>query len=78
MGVSHAIYGRDLEDGSPADGLIGGDPKKQAADIRRALRLAFILYGGIRYAMRGDHKKAYADKGRLPRAIGIQRQSYMK
>ena len=78
MDVSYLIYGRDLEDGSLVDELIGGDLKKQAPNMRQVLRLAFILYDGIRYAMRGNHKKAYTDKGWLPRAISIQRQSYIK
>ena len=76
--VSYLIYGKDLEDGSPVDELIGGDLKKHSPNMRQALRLAFILYDGIRYAMRGNHKKAYTDKGWLPRAISIQRQSYIK
>ena len=78
MDVSYIIYGRDLEDGSLVDELIGGDLKKQAPNMRQALRLAFILYDGIRYAMRGNHKKAYTDKGWLPRVTGVHRQSYMK
>ena len=78
MDVSYSIYGKDLEDGSLVDELIGGDLKKQAPNMRQVLRLAFVLYDGIRYAMRGNHKKAYMDKGWLPRVIIIQRQSYMK
>ena len=78
MDVSYLICGRDLEDGSLVDELIGGDLKKQAPNMRQVLRLAFILYDGIRYAMRGNHKKAYMDKGWLPRISVIQRQSYMK
>ena len=76
--LSYLIYGRDLEDGSLADELIGGDLKKHSPDMRKTLRLAFILYDGIRYAMRGNHKKAYMDKGWLPRVLVVQRQSYMK
>ena len=76
--VSYLIYGRDLEDGSLVDELIGGDLKKQTPDMRQTLRLAFILYDGIRYAMTGERKKAYADKGWLPRVISVQRQSYIK
>ena len=78
MDVSYSIYGEDLEDGSLVDELIGGDLKKQAPNMRQALRLAFILYDGVRYATRGNHKKAYTDKGWLPRVISIQRQSHMK
>ena len=76
--VSYLIYGKDLEDGSLVDELIGGDLKKHSPDMRQTLRLAFILYDGIRYAMTGEHKKAYADKGWRPRVSVIQRQSYMK
>ena len=76
--LEYTIYGRDLEDGSLVDELIGGDLKKQAPNMRQVLRLAFILYDGIRYAMTGETKKAYIDKGWLPRVVCVQRQSYMK
>ena len=76
--LGYAIYGRDLEDGSLVDALIGGDLKKQAPDMRQALRLAFVLYDGIRYGMTGEQKKAYADKGWLPRVISVRKQSYRK
>ena len=76
--VSYLIYGKDLEDESLVDELIGGDLRKQAPNMRQVLRLAFILYDGVRYGMRGNHKKAYMDKGWLPRVVGIHRQSYMK
>ena len=76
--LGYAIYGRDLEDGSLIDELIGGDMKKHSPNMRQVLRLAFVLYDGIRYGMRGNHKKAYTDKGWLPRVTGVQRQSYMK
>lgn len=78
MDVSYLIYGEDLEDGSLIDELIGGDLKKRSPNMRQTLRLAFILYDGVRYAMTGNHKKAYTDKGWLPRVAGVQRQSYMK
>ena len=76
--VSYLIYGKDLEDGSLVDELIGGDLKKQAPNMRQVLRLAFILYDGVRYAMTGKHKKAYTDKGWRSRVLIIQRQSCMK
>ena len=76
--LEYRISGEDLKDGSLVDELIGGDLKKQAPNIRQVLRLAFILYDGIRYAMTGEQKKAYTDKGWLPKVTNIQRQSYMK
>ena len=76
--VSYLIYGKDLEDGSLVDELIGGDLKKCSPNMRQTLRLAFILYDGIRYAMTGKHKKKYTDKGWRSRVLIIQRQSYMK
>ena len=76
--LSYTIYGRDLEDGSLIDELIGGDLKKRSPDMRQVLRLAFILYDGVRYGLRGNHKKAYMDKGWFPRVVCVQRQSYMK
>ena len=76
--LGYTIYGRDLEDGSLVDELIGEDLKKHSPNMRQTLRLAFILYDGIRYAMTEEQKKAYADKGWLPKVTSIQRQSYMK
>ena len=76
--LSYSICGKDLEDGSLVDELIGGDLKRQAPDMRQPLRLAFILYDGIRYAMTGEMKKEYTDKGWLPRVVGVQRQSHTK
>ena len=75
--LSYTIYGRDLEDGSLIDELIGGDLRKCSPNMRQVLRLAFILYDGVRYGLRGNHKKAYMDKGWLPRVSVIHRQSYM-
>ena len=76
--VSYSISVEDLEDGSLVDELIGGDLKKCSPDMRQTLRLAFVLYDGIRYAMTGKHKKKYTDKGWRSRVLIIQRQSYMK
>lgn len=76
--VSYLICGEDLEDGSLVDELIGGDLRRQPPNMRQTLRLAFILFDGIRYAMTGEHKKAYADKGWLPRVVCVRRQSYTK
>ena len=75
--LSYTIYGRVLEDGSLIDELIGGDLKKCSPNMRQTLRLAFILYDGVRYGLRGNHKKAYMGKGWLPRVSVIHRQSYM-
>ena len=76
--LEYSILGEDLKDGSLVDELIGGDLSKQAPDMRHVLRLAFILYDGIRYGTTGKQKKEYADKGWLPKVTSIQRQSYMK
>ena len=61
--LEYSILGEDLKDGSLVDELIGGDLSKQAPDMRHVLRLAFILYDGIRYGTTGKQKKEYADKG---------------
>ena len=76
--LEYSISGDDLKDGSLVDELIGGDLSKQAPDMRQVLRLAFILYDGIRYATTGEQKKEYADKGWLPKVASIQRHSYVK
>ena len=75
--LSYTIYGRDLEDGSLIDELIGGDLKKCSPNMRQTLRMAFLLYDGVRYGTRGNHKKAYMYKGWLPRVSVIHSQSYM-
>ena len=76
--LEYSISGEDLKDGSLVDELIGGDLKKQAPNMRQVLRLAFILYDGIRYGTTGEQKKEYADKGWLPKVTSMQRQSYVK
>ena len=75
--LEYSISGEDLEDGSLVDVLIGGDLSKQAPDMRQTLRLAFILYDGIRYGTTGKQKKEYTDKGWLPKVTSIQRHSYV-
>ena len=76
--LEYSISGEDLKDGSLVDELIGGDLSKQAPDMRQVLRLAFILYDGIRWGRTGTWKQEYADKGWLPKVTNIQRQSYTK
>ena len=76
--LEYSIYGEDLEDGSQVDELIGGDLKKQAPNMRQVLRLAFILYDGIRCGMTGKQKKEYTDKGWITRVVSAQRHSYIK
>ena len=75
--LEYSISGDDLKDGSLVDELIGGDLSKQAPDMRQTLRLAFILYDGIRWGRTGTWKIEYADKGWLPKVTNIQRQSYV-
>lgn len=75
--LEYSISGDDLKDGSLVDELIGGDLKKQALSMRQVLRLAFILYDGIRYWTTGEQKKDYTDKGWCSRVINAQRQSYV-
>ena len=76
--ISYSISVEDLEDGSLVDELIGGDLNKHSPNMRQVLRLAFILYDGVRYAMTGEQKKEYTDKGWQSRVSGIHRQSYTK
>ena len=76
--LEYSISGEDLEDGSLVDELIGGDLKRYDIDMRQTLRLAFILYDGIRCGMTGTLKKEYTDKGWITRVISAQRHSYIK
>ena len=75
--LEYSISGEDLKDGSLVDELIGGNLRKQAPDMRQALRLAFILYDGIRCWMTGEQKKEYTDKGWNTRVASGQSQSYV-
>ncbi|MDY5668301.1 MAG: hypothetical protein SPK43_03545 [Candidatus Onthovivens sp.] len=75
--LEYSISGDDLKDGSLVDELIGGDLKKQAPGMRQTLRLAFILYDGIRYWTTGEQKKEYTDKGWSTRVVSGQSQSYV-
>ena len=75
--LKYRISGEDLRDGGLVDKLIGGDLNKHSPNMRQTLRLAFILYDGIRCIMTGEQKKAYIDKGWCPRVINAQRQSYV-
>ncbi len=77
MDLEYSIPGDDLKDGSLVDELIGGDLKKQAPDMRQTLRLAFIIYDGIRYWTTGEQKKDYTDKGWSTRVVSAQSQSYV-
>ena len=70
--LEYSILGEDLKDGSLVDELIGGDLSKQAPDMRQALRLAFILYDGIRCWTTGEQKKDYTDKGWSTRLVSGQ------
>ena len=75
--LEYSISGEDLKDGSLVDELIGGDLKKHSPNMRQVLRLAFILYDGIRYWTTGEQKKEYTDKGWSSRVVSGQSQSYM-
>ena len=75
--LEYSILGEDLKDGSLVDELIGGNLSKQAPDMRQVLRLAFILYDGIRYWTTGEQKKDYTDKGWSTRVVSGQSQSYV-
>ena len=75
--LEYSISGEDLEDGSLVDVLIGGDLKKYDMNMRQTLRLAFILYDGIRYWTTGEQKKEYTDKDWSTRVVSAQSQSYV-
>lgn len=75
--LEYSILGDDLKDGSLVDELIGGDLSKQDLSMRQVLRLAFILYDGIRYWTTGEQKKEYTDKGWSTRVVSGQSQSYV-
>ena len=74
--LKYIIDEEDLLDGSSVDKVIDGDMKNYSFKTRETLRLAFIIYNGIRYAIDGEQKKEYIDKGWYPRLVSIQRQGY--
>ena len=74
--LEYSIDEKDLLDGSDVDKVIGGDMKNYAPKMRETLRLAFIIYNGIRYAIDGKQKQEYIDKGWHPRVVSIQKQGY--
>ena len=76
--LEYSIYSDDLKEGSLVDELIGGDLKRYDIDMRQTLRLAFILYDGIRCGMTGKQKKEYTDKGWCTKVVSAQRHSYIK
>ena len=70
--LDYVIFGSDLRDGSLVDEIIGGNIKGYDLDMRQALRLAFIIYNGIMYGVRGEMKKDYIDKGWHPRVVSTR------
>lgn len=76
--LEYNISSEDLEDGSLVDKLIGGDLKKYDISMRQTLRLAFILYDGVRCGMTGEQKKEYTDKGWCTKVVSAQRHSFIK
>lgn len=74
--LEYSIDDEDLLDESDVDKVIGGDIKNYSFKMRETLRLAFIIYNGIRYAIDGKQKNEYIDKGWYPRVVSIQKQGY--
>lgn len=70
--LDYVIFGSDLLDKSPVDEVIGGNIKGYSLDMRRTLRLAFIIYNGIQYGVKGEQRKDYIDKGWHPRVVKAQ------
>ena len=70
--LDYVIFGRDIQDGSLVDEIIGGNIKGYDLDMRQALRLAFIIYNGIMYGVKREQKKDYIDKGWHPRVVSVR------
>lgn len=70
--LDYLVSEGDLRDGSPIDEIIGGDLKGYDSDMRQALRLAFVIYDGIRYGIGGKTKEGYVEKGWRPRVTRVQ------
>lgn len=71
--LDYVIFKSDLEDGSRVDKVIGGNIRGYDQGARQALRLAFILYNGIQYGVKGEQKTDYLDKGWHPRVVDVRR-----
>lgn len=67
--LEYVIFGSDLLDGSCVDKVIGGDINKYTQDKKEILRMAFILYNGIKYGVYREQRKDYIDKGWHPRVV---------
>ena len=70
--LDYVIFGRDIQDGSLVDEVIGGNIKGYDLDMRQALRLAFIIYNGIMYGVKREQRKDYIDKGWHPRVVSVR------
>ena len=70
--LDYVIFGRDIQDGSLVDEVIGGNIKGYDLDMKQALRLAFIIYNGIMYGVKREQRKDYIDKGWHPRVMSVR------
>ena len=71
--LDYVIFMSDLEDGSRVDKVIGGNIRGYDPEVRQALRLAFIIYNGIQYGVKGEQRKDYLDKGWHPRVVDVRK-----
>ena len=70
--LEYAIFDKDIKDGSEVDKVIGGDLMKYTPENREVLRLAFIIYNGIKYGVDREMRKIDIDNGWHPRIVSAK------
>ena len=70
--LEYAIFDKDINDGSEVDKVIGGDMTKYTPEKREVLRLAFIIYNGIKYGVDREMRKIDIDNGWHPRVVSAK------
>ena len=70
--LHYCIFGSDLRDGSIVDKIIGGDMSEYSTNKKEILRLAFIIYDGIRYGIHREVRKSDIDAGWRSRVTEIK------
>jgi len=70
--LEYVIFENDLSDNSAVDKVIGGDLSKYNIKDRQILRLAFIIYNGIKYGIDREQRIDYIEKGWHPRVTNVR------
>lgn len=69
--LDFVVFSKDLQDGSTVDKVIGGDLSSYPLAERQVMRLAFILYNGIKYGVDREVRKKDIEAGWHPRVVNV-------